>query len=429
MPSATVHAFAQAWSSANPDLLVSSVSDFRNQGTGSLRLVACSGAAGVSLSHTPPTPLDLSAFDELRLWSYASRPADGTPRAPFLLELSYRDAADAPGEEHRWLIPVNRRRTWEQHRFGLAGDRRGRITGLSLRSLTNEPFQIYLDDLMAVDEEPLSDVEAALTGLLDGLPLPGVVALPVAATAAGSSTLAVGFNRRLYAGNRITVDGTNTHYSVTGVAHDEAAGTTTLSIKPALVAALGPGASITVTAPVLVEENPVNKAAGTGDLPDPVLLISLTDQREEPERGWNVPQRDSFRVRGELTVCSLHPAPRPVLAEYQLLPVASDRASSLALRTEILRRVGIDTGLRVNGTVLTAWTLPPPPLHFRTRVVLAPVYLHIATHIRQGTRVEVPWVHRGQLFSNQLDSPLGPGGTEPQPVPRPDDQEGIVLRT
>lgn len=428
MPSVIVHGFEQPWSSSNPALLESSVSGFGVQGTGSLHLLAHSGAAGVAVSFAPATPLDLSAFDDLRLWAYASRAADGRPSTPFLLELSYVDAADAPGEEHRWLVPVNRRRTWEQHRFGIADDRRGQITGLSLRCLTNEPFQINLDELLAVGEEPLSDVESALTSLLDALPLPGVAALPVSTSAVGADTLVVGLNRRLYAGNRITIDGTSTHYSVTEVAHDEVAGATTLTIQPALVAAIGPGASITVTAPVQFEETPFNEGTGAGDLPDPILLISLTDQREEPERGWNIPQRDSFRVRGGLTVCGLRPPPRPVLAEYQILPAASDRAHSLALRTEILRRIGVDTGMRVNGTVLPVRTLLPPPLDIRVRAVPAPVYLHIGTRIEQGARIEVPWVSQGQVLSGPLDTPWDPSGPEPPPVPGPDDQEGIVLR-
>lgn len=428
MSSAVVHSFEHEWSSSDPTLLDSSVSAFRIQGTGSLQLTARTGAAGVAAGFNPVTPLDLSAYDELRLWTHSSRAADGTPRAPFLLELSYVDAADVPGEEHRWLVPVNRRHTWEQHRFGIADDRRGQITGLSLRCLTNEPFQVYFDEFLAVSEEPLSDVESALVGLLDGMPLPGVSALPVATAAAGASTLVVGLNRRLHAGNRITIDGTSTRHSVVAAVHDDTAGTTTLTVQPVLGAAIGPGASITVTAPVHFEETPFNGPADAGDLPDPVVLITLTDQREEPQRSFNIPQRDSFRVRGELTVCSLRPPPRPVLAEYQILPAASDRAHSLALRTEILRRVGVDTGLRVNGTVLPVQTLLPPPLDIRVRAVPGPVYLHIGTHVEQGTRTEVPWVREGQVLSGPLDTPWDPSGPEPPPVPGPDDQEGIVLR-
>ncbi|GAB3433587.1 hypothetical protein [Flindersiella endophytica] len=415
MASTTVSEFEVGWSSSNAALLGSDVSDFRVSGTGSLRLTARAGAAGVTAAFAPATQLDLRAYDEFRLWTYASRAADGSPRAPFLLELSYTDAADTPGEEHRWLVPVNRRRTWEQHRFGIAGDRRGRITAFSLRCLTDEPFQIFFDEFLAVADEPLQDVETALADLLDGLPLPGVDALPLtAAAAADASTIVVARNRKLHTRNRITVDASGAQHQVTGAVHDDVAGTTTLTIQPVLAAAMSNGATISVTAPIRFEESPFNEPADTGDLPDPVVLVTQTDQREEPQRASDIPQRDSFRVRDGLTVCSLRPAPRPVLAEYQILPAASDRTQSLALRTEILRRVGVDTGLRVNGTVLPVRTLLPPPLDIRVRATPAPIYLHVGTRIETGARVEVPWVRQGQVLSGQLGSP--------------EDQEGIVLR-
>lgn len=428
MASELVHGFEQPWTSANPALLDSAVTAFRVQGTGALRLTAHAGATGVTAQLTPPAPLDLSGYDELRLWTYASRAADGTSAAPFLLELSYSDAADAPGEEHRWLIPVNRRRTWEQHRFGIVGDRRGQVTGFTLRVLTGVPFEIHLDELLAVRDEALLDVETALVELLTGLSLPGVTALPVQPAAVGATTLVVGLNRALYPGNRITLDGTAGRYAVTAAAHDEVAGTTTLTVTPALASATGPGAGLSVTAPVVVEEPPFTDVTAVDGLPDPVVLVTLTDQREEPERGWNIPQRDSFRVRGGLTVCSLRPPPRPVLAEYQLLPAARHRAHSLALRTEILRRVGVDTGLRVNGTVLPVQTLLPPPLDIRARAVPAPVYLHVGTRVEQGARTEAPWVRQAQLRSGPLDTPWDPSGSAPPPTPGPEDQEGIVLR-
>jgi len=428
MPSALVQGFEQGWSSSDPTLLDASVTPFRVQGSGGLRLVARPGAAGVTATFTPAAPLDLSAFDELRLWTHSSRAADGSRTAPFLLELSYVDANDDPGEEHRWFVPVNRRRTWEQHSFGIAGDRRGQITLFSLRVLTNDSFVIDVDELLAVREEALSDVETALIDLLDELPLPGVTALPVQPAAAGAATLVAGLNRALHAGNRITVDGTNARYAVSAVVHDQVAATTTLTLLPTLAAAVGAGARITVTAPLVFEEAPFTELTDLDQVPDPVLLIALTDQREDPGRGWNVPQRDSFRVRGGLTVCSLRPAPRPVLAEYQIIPAASERAHSLALRTEILRRIGVDTGLRVNGTVLPVQTLLPPPLDIRVRAVPAPIYLHIGTRLGQGTRTEVPWVRQGRALSGPLDAPFDPADpAAPAPVPGAEDQEGIVL--
>ncbi|GAA2511448.1 hypothetical protein [Winogradskya humida] len=322
MPKLTVHDFADGWTSTDPDLLAVT---FTPHG---LRLSARSGAAGAAAVLTPPTPLDLGTFDELRLRVSATDTADGSPSGPFLLGLSYQDADG----EHGWLVPVNRADTGEQHRFGIAEDERGRITRFTLRALTDIPFTAEVGELLAVHEDVLADVETALVELLAAL-----------------------------------------------------------------------------NVPVVVEEEQFT------ELPDPVLLVTLTDQREDPERGWNVPQRDSFRIRGDTTVCSVRPAARPVLAEYQVLPAASDRATSLALRGEILRRIGLDTGLRVNGEVLPVQTLLPPPLDIRVRAVPAPIYLHIGARIEQGPRVEVPWPRRIRVLAGQR--------------PADQDQEGIVLRT
>ncbi|MEV0644190.1 hypothetical protein AB0I28_02890 [Phytomonospora sp. NPDC050363] len=428
MPSALVHGFEDAWASSDPTLLDAEVTELRVQGTGSLRLTVRAGAAGVTAAHTPAVPLDLSAFDELRVWTHSTRASEGGPRRPFLLELSYTDAGDAPGEEHRWFVPVSRTRVWEQHRFGIAGDRRGQVTELRWRVLTDVPFQIRLDELLAVEDRPLGDIEEALVGLLDAMPLPGVTGLPVQPAAAGSGTIVVtGLNRRLHAGNRVAVSGAE-RYTVLGAAHDEPGDTTTLTVQPALAAAIGPGTTISVVAPVVVEESPFDPPAEAADLPDPVVLVTLTDQREEPERGWNIAQRDSFRVRGGLTVCSVRPPARPVLAEYQILPAAGDRRNSTALRAEIMRRVGVDAGLRVNGTVLPVRTLLPPPLDIRVRATPAPVYLHIGTRVELGPRVEVPLAASPTLHSGPLSGPFDPADDEPPPIPGPDDQEGIVLR-
>ena len=412
MASRLVDAFDREWVSADPARLDSAVTPLAVQGIGSLRLTAAPGAAGVTATHAPAEPLDLRAYDELRLWTYA------TTAEPYPLELSYRDAGDRPGEDHRWLIPVGRAGGWEQHAFAIAGDRRDAVTDLTVRVVTQAPFQISLDELLAVRDDGLADVEAALTGLLDGLPLPGLTAIPARPAAAGADTLVVDHTPALHPGNRVVVDGTGTRYAVTGATDDVAAGTTTLTLRPALATAVGNGATVSVIAPAVVEEAPFGEVTDTAELPDPVLLLTLTDQREEPERSWTVVQRDSFRVRGAATLCSLRPPPRPVIAEYQILPAASDRGQSLALRTEILRRVGVDSGLRVNGTVLPVQTLMPPPLDIRVRAVPAPIYLHIGTRIEQGARVEVPWVRQGRLSV----------GIYP-PASGRQDQEGIVLPT
>jgi len=328
MPKLTVHDFEGGWTSTDPGALALT---FTPRG---LRLSARSGAAGAAGVFTPPAPLDLSEFEELRLQVSSTGTADGGRHTPFLLGLSYQD----DDGEHGWMVPANRPGAWEPHRFGIAGDERGRITRFMLRVLTDIPFTAEVGEFLAVREDVLADVETALVELLAGL-----------------------------------------------------------------------------NVPVVFEETPFTEVTDVNDLPDPVVLVTLTDQREDPERGWNVPQRDSFRIRGDATVCSVRPPARPVLAEYQVLPAASDRAKSLALRGEILRRIGLDTGLWVNGEVLPVQTLLPPPLDIRVRAIPAPIYLHVGARIEQGPRVEVPWPRQIRVRTGQL--------------PAGEDQEGIVLRT
>jgi hypothetical protein len=424
MPSTQVHDFAVPWSSSDAVLLQTSVSPFSIAGGNSLRLQAMAGSSGVTATHTPGAPTDLSDRDELRFWVYADHPADGSSRHPFRLELDYQDAADPPGVTHRWVVPVNRPRVWEQRRIGLDPAPRSDITRWRFRCLTDQPLQIFVADLLAVSEEPLLDVEGALLDLLAGpIPLPGVTNVPAEPAADGADTVVVPLNPRFRSGNRITVDQTGP-YAVTAATHTA---TTSLTVEPPLAGPIVAGAPVSVVAPVVVEEPPL--AVGeVGELPDPVLLLALTDQREEPERGWNIPQRDSFRLRDGLTVCSVRPPARPVLLEYQLLVAASDREQSLTLRGGVLRRIGVDSGLRVNGTILPVQTLLPPPLDVRDRRVLSPVYLRIGTRIEQGARQELPWVQHGQVRSGPLSAPWDPADPGQRPVPRPEDQEGIVIR-
>jgi hypothetical protein len=112
VPSLVVHAMDTAWIASSPTVQVAvDPADAAGQGP-SNRFSAPLGAVGATMTFTPGAPLDLSAFGELRFWIRADRPAHGTAEAPFWLELSYRDAGDLPGEEHRWFVPVNAADTW-----------------------------------------------------------------------------------------------------------------------------------------------------------------------------------------------------------------------------------------------------------------------------------------------------------------------------
>jgi hypothetical protein len=149
-------------------------------------------------------------------------------------------------------------------------------------------------------------------------------------------------------------------------------------------------------------------------VPDPAVVLSLVDVREDPARGWSVPQRDSFRLRGPATVCSLRPPPRPLLLEYQVLVAAHDRAQALQLGGSLLGCLHSGMPLRVNGLDVPVQALPAPVRTDRERTVLTPFVLQLATRQESGDRQEVPWIRTGRVDSGPLDNPA--------------DQEGIVLR-
>ena len=227
MSNLLVHNMDAAWTSSNPGLLqVSSDNQtFVGEGPASNLLIAQAGAINLFAEFLPALPLDLSAFDELRFWLRANRAAEGTISQPFYLEFSYTDTNDIPGEAHRWLIPVNRAEVWEQRRIGIENDRRSSITRFRFTCLTNLPFACHIDELLAVREEMLLDLEQALSARLDGvLNLPGLsnIALKQAA-APGDTQIVLPLNRGFDIGNRLLIRGGaagDEIHNVIGVAHE-----------------------------------------------------------------------------------------------------------------------------------------------------------------------------------------------------------------
>lgn len=153
----------------------------------SARVTASAAAKDHVLRRNLAAPLDLSGFDELRLWLSSSRPADGTPAQPFFLELRLASAAVALGDPaNTWqrYLPVAQGGAWASARLTL-GDLpagiRSAVTVIQLRCAADSPFQCHLDDLYAVREEMIGDVDAALRALLDGVvtiggnPVPAVL--------------------------------------------------------------------------------------------------------------------------------------------------------------------------------------------------------------------------------------------------------------
>lgn len=421
MSNLLVHNMDTAWTSSNPTVLQVTVDNqtFFVEGTGSNRVAAPSGAPNAFAAFVPSNPLDLSQFEELRYWILGSAPADGSTTSPYYLEFSYIDAGDTPGEEHRWFVPVNQTGTWEQRRIGIENDRRSAITRFRFTCLTSLPFICYIDELLAVNEEMLLDLEQALVTLLENqVALPGLTNIALKQTAnPGDTRVVVALNRDFNAGNRLLIQGGssgNETHNVVGTAHDPVAGTTTLSFDPTdkVVGTLTAGtATVSLVVPVIVEAPPQPTQA-----PTPAIIMTYRDVLEDLERTGYITQRDSFRARGTLTVCSVRPAARAYLVEYQITVLAPTRRQQAFIQTLLPQRLSIDVGLRINGVPSPVLFLPPPTptLDERRLGLLAPVFVRIGTRLETAPRQELPGVQQAVIETAPIDAPL--------------DQEGITLK-
>ena len=410
-----VDAMDAAWASSNAVALQTAVETLPPlvlEGAGSNRFAAPAGALNETASVVPPAPLDLRASDELRFWIHGSRRANGSPAAPFYLEFSYTDAGDLPGELHRWFVPLNEAGKWEHRRIGIENDRRAAITQLQFRCLTNDSFTCRIDELLAVREELLADVESALTARIEGVAVPGLTGLPLTMPSNGTNQVRIPLTPAFESGNQVTVAGGTLGDEVRDVASvTHTALTTQLTLGVALLGNF-PAATSTVSlrVPVIVD-------AGGGPVPttpNPSLVLTPLDAREDLDRTGYVTQRDSFRLRGALTVCSVRPAARAYAVDYQIVARARTRAQQMLIQTVLLQRLSIDIPLRINGVASPVSILPPPAIEDREVGVLAPVYVRIGTRMETAPRVEQPWVRRAEARSSPKDAPL--------------DQEGIVIQ-
>jgi hypothetical protein len=137
--------------------------------------------------------VDLTSFNELRMWCRATVGADGSPDSPFLLRMEMGSAAmpiGSPGNDWHRLLPFAERNGWTFVRLALddldplvAGAANAvRLTCVN----TVASWTVWLDDLLACEPAMIADVNAALVGLLDGVlvigaPVPSHVHVPGAA--------------------------------------------------------------------------------------------------------------------------------------------------------------------------------------------------------------------------------------------------------
>ena len=408
MSNVLIHSMDSAWISTSPALSVGIDDQLVVEGVASNLLASPGGALGESVHYEPPAPLDLRLFDELRFWVRADRVADGSLEAPFYLEISYQDANDAAGEEHRWFVPINQRQLWEHRRIGMETDRRGAISSFRFRCLTNQDFSCRVDEFLAVREEMLTDLESALVTLLtSGMQLPGLSNLPLQQAAPpGTTQVILALNRHLYPANRIVIrDGASGEeaHDLGAVTHNPGNGTTTLALTAGDQVQGNftlPGSTVSVSVPALIETPPAPTPSSS-----PALVLTPLGPREDLGRSPVMTQRDSFRPGAQGVVSSIRPGPRAYLVDYQVVVAAPERGQHQAIMDALLRRASIDGGLRINGVPSPVAMTPAPALFGRAEGTLGPVYLRIGTRMEITPRRVVPAVSSVDIIAAPPDMP------------------------
>ena len=401
-----VHAMDTAWTTSGA-ALAASVEPTGVPGiTGASNRLVASGAATATATTTfGAGGLDLRAFDELRFWIIADRRADGSAAAPFYLELFYIDLSN-PALEFRWFVPVNASGVWEQRAIGLGANPRSGVGTIGFRALQPTAFACAVDELLAVREEMMRDAEGALIAAIErDVTIAGMSLVPTVGTpSVGDPQVVVALTPGFVAGNRIGVTGGSLgeeRFDLALVTDDTTAGTTTLDFAGGQVIAgtHGGPALVSVVLPAVVETSQQPTMA-----PEPSVVVTMLDAREDLDRTVYFDQRDSFRSVGAVTVCSVRPAPRAYLIDYQLTVTSPRRDEQLFVHELLLQRLSAVTGLRINGTVAPLWMLQPPPQFVRRLGELAPIYLRIGTHMQRSPRQEQTWVQHAEVRAAPYDA-------------------------
>lgn len=398
MSSLVLHMMGTGWTTSDPARLQVAVDPAQTTvpDAASTRLAATAAPGGARAELTLPAARDLGAYEELRFWVRGDRPADGSPARPFYLEVSYADDADAPGEEHRWYVPVTRAQRWEQRRIGIEGERRGAVRRLRFSALRG-PFRCHLQELLAVRDELVRDAESALADTLSGVPAGGP-RTPVAAPAApGDAQIVITHAPAFTAGNRILVTGGSAGAEVHDVAsasHQPTTNTTTLGLSgPDRVrGTLAAGSAVVAVYAPVVADDPAAV--------QPAIVATLLDAREDPQRSQQATQRDSFRARSGRLVWSSRPGARAFALDYRLVPEAGDHALRIAVHQHLLERLARLDALRVNGALCPVQIVPAP-----AGAAQAAVYLRIGTRLEVAPRTEQPPVERLRVAAAPQDAP------------------------
>ena len=401
-----VHDMDAAWATSGAALAITVEPTGVPGIVGASNRFVASGAASATATMTfGAAGLDLRGFDELRFWIIADRRADGTSNAPFYLELFYIDLG-SPAIEFRWFVSVNASGHWEHRTVGLGANPRSAVGTIGFRALQPTAFACAIDELLAVREEMLHDAERALTVEIErDVAIAGLSVIPTVGTpAVGDAQVVVALTPGFAAGNRIGVTGGSAgeeRFDLAVVTNDAVANTTTLDFVggQAIAGTHGGPALISVVLPAVVETSQQPTIA-----PEPSVVVTMLDAREDLDRTVYFDQRDSFRAVGAVTVCSVRPAPRAYLIDYQLTVTSPRRDEQLFVHQLLLQRLSAVSGLRINGAVAPLWMLSPPPQFVRRLGELSPIYLRIGTHMQQSPRLEQTWVQRAEVRAAPYDA-------------------------
>jgi hypothetical protein len=155
-----------------------------NRDASSGRISATTKALNHTLRRTLG-PVDLTNFDEIRFWINSDRTADSTPGRRFYLEIRLASAAlllRDPNNSWQRYLPVAQAGTWDCVRVSL-GDLpaavRGSLNTIQFRcSDASAAFNCNLDDMIAVRDAMIGDVDAALQGQLNNVLMVGGTPIP-----------------------------------------------------------------------------------------------------------------------------------------------------------------------------------------------------------------------------------------------------------
>lgn len=167
---------AYAPDGVTPSTELSMTNDSTHVRFGADRKSGCITASSNALHHVLQhslAALDLTSFDEIRLWLWSSRGADGSEAQPFFLEVRLASATMSiqdPANTWSRYLSASQAETWELVRLSLDGLQtavREAVNLIQLRCVnTTVAFTCYIDDVLAVREEMIGDVDAALLELL-----------------------------------------------------------------------------------------------------------------------------------------------------------------------------------------------------------------------------------------------------------------------